>query len=64
MQPRITRAGEPNWHQIGSLTVTRFESSISGARRRVTMDLLEYLRLRWQSMQINQDIQFAGSDKK
>jgi hypothetical protein len=61
----ITRAGEPNWDQNGSLTVTRFESSISGGQTARYDGSVDFTCASdAQSMQINQDIQLAGSNAK
>ena len=59
----VSRAGEPNWDQDGSLTVTRFESSISAGKTTRYDGSVDFTCASdAQSMLINQDIHVAGSD--
>ena len=61
----VTRAGEPNWDQNGSLTLTRFESSISAGKTTRYDGSADFTCASdAQSMLINQDIQLAGTDAK
>ena len=61
----VSRAGEPNWDQDGSLTVTRFESSISAGKTTRYDGSVDFTCASdAQSMLINQDIHVAGSDAK
>ena len=59
----VTRAGEPNWDQNGSFTVTRLESSISAGKTTRYDGSVDFTCASdAQSMLINQDIRLAGSD--
>jgi hypothetical protein len=61
----VTRAGEPNWDQNGSLTVTRFEASISGGQSTQYEGSVGFTCASdAQFMLINRDIQLAGSGEK
>ena len=58
----VTRAGEPNWDQNGSLTVTLFESSISaGQSTRYERSVDFNCASDAQSMQINQHSQLTDA---
>jgi hypothetical protein len=59
----ISRAGEPNWDQDGSFTVTRLESSISAGKTTHYDGSVDFTCASdAQSMLINQDMQLAGSN--
>lgn len=61
----VSSAGEPNWGQDGSFTVTRFESSISAGKTTRYDGSVDFTCASdAQSMLINQDIQLAGTDAK
>ncbi len=61
----LTRAGEPNWDQNGSLEVTRFETSVLPGKSGRYQGSVEFsCAADGQSMQIEQRDRFAGSDAK
>jgi hypothetical protein len=61
----VSRAGEPNWDQNASLTVTRFESSLSAGQSTRYEGSVDFTCASdAQSILINEDIQLAGPEAK